>query len=91
MFEIILMTVLGMLSIGLFLCFLRAVIGPTMSDRIVALDMFGILLVGFIGIVMILKNTLVYADAFLIISIAGFIGSISLSKFIERGEILDAD
>ncbi|WP_368504881.1 Na(+)/H(+) antiporter subunit F1 [Alkalihalophilus sp. As8PL] len=89
MFHSLLMIVLVVMSISLFICFIRTLIGPTMSDRIVALDTFGINLIGFIGIIMMLQETLAYSEVVLVISILAFIGSIALSKFIERGVVFD--
>ncbi|MDV2683038.1 Na(+)/H(+) antiporter subunit F1 [Alkalihalophilus lindianensis] len=89
MFQSLLMIVLVVMSISLFICFVRTLIGPTMSDRIVALDTFGINLIGFIGIIMMLQETLAYSEVVLVISILAFIGSIALSKFIERGVVFD--
>ncbi|WP_100372205.1 Na(+)/H(+) antiporter subunit F1 [Bacillus sp. FJAT-45037] len=89
MFHSILMIVLMVMSVSLFICFIRTLIGPTMSDRIVALDTFGINLIGFIGVIMILQDTLAYSEVVLVISILAFVGSIALSKFIERGVVFD--
>ncbi|MCK0471639.1 Na(+)/H(+) antiporter subunit F1 [Halalkalibacter sp. APA_J-10(15)] len=91
MFYMILTIVLVIMSISLFVCFIRTVIGPTMPDRIIALDAFGINLIGFIGILMILQETVAYSEVILVISILAFIGTIALSKFIERGVVFDRD
>ncbi|GAE31658.1 Na(+)/H(+) antiporter subunit F1 [Halalkalibacter hemicellulosilyticus] len=91
MFHMILTIVLVIMSISLFVCFIRTVIGPTMPDRIIALDAFGINLIGFIGILMILQETVAYSEVILVISILAFIGTIALSKFIERGVVFDRD
>lgn len=80
-----------MISIALFICFVRTIIGPTTSDRIVALDTFGITLIGFIGIIMMLQETLAYTEVILVISILAFVGTVAMSKFIERGVIIDRD
>ncbi|GAE27100.1 Na(+)/H(+) antiporter subunit F [Halalkalibacter wakoensis JCM 9140] len=91
MFHIILMVSLAAMSLSLFVCFVRTVIGPTMPDRIVALDSLGINLIGFIGILMIVQETIAYSEVILVISILAFIGTIALSKFIERGVVFDRD
>ncbi|MFC0473577.1 Na(+)/H(+) antiporter subunit F1 [Halalkalibacter kiskunsagensis] len=91
MFHTLLMAVLAVMSISLFVCFIRTVIGPSMPDRIVALDSFGINLIGFIGILMIVQETVAYSEVILVISILAFIGTIALSKFIERGVVFDRD
>lgn len=91
MFEFILMFVLIIMSISLLVCFIRTVIGPTMPDRIVALDSFGINLIGFIAVLMILQETIAYSEVILVISILSFVGTIALSKFLERGAVFDRD
>ncbi|GAE33325.1 Na(+)/H(+) antiporter subunit F1 [Halalkalibacter akibai] len=91
MFHTILTIVLVVMSISLLVCFIRTVIGPTMPDRIVALDSLGINLIGFIGILMIVQETIAYSEVVLVISILAFIGTIALSKFIERGVVFDRD
>ncbi|ARK29281.1 Na(+)/H(+) antiporter subunit F1 [Halalkalibacter krulwichiae] len=91
MFHTILMITLAVMSISLFVCFIRTVIGPSMPDRIVALDALGINLIGFIGILMIVQETIAYSEVILVISILAFIGTIALSKFIERGVVFDRD
>ncbi|MCM3761559.1 Na(+)/H(+) antiporter subunit F1 [Alkalihalobacillus oceani] len=91
MFQTILYVVLVIMSLSLFVCFIRTIIGPTIPDRIVALDSFGINLIGFIGIVMILQDTLAYSEVLLVIAILGFIGTVALSKFIERGVVFERD
>ncbi len=91
MFNTILILVLAVMSLSLFVCFVRAVIGPSMPDRVVALDAFAINLIGFIGVLMIVQNTLAYAEVLLVISVLGFIGTIAFSKFIERGGVFERE
>ncbi|MBU9722544.1 MULTISPECIES: Na(+)/H(+) antiporter subunit F1 [Bacillaceae] len=91
MLQIVTTIVLILMSLSIATCFYRVVKGPTMSDRVVALDTIGINLIGFIGVIMIIQNTLAYSDVILVIAILAFIGSIALAKFIEGGIVLDRD
>jgi len=91
MLQVSLWIVLGMISISIFLCFIRIILGPTMLDRVVALDCIGINLIGMIGILMIIQGTMAYVDAILVLGIVVFIGTIALVKFIERGIVIDRD
>lgn len=91
MFEIILYIALIILSISLVMFFIRIIVGPSTADRILGLDSLGISLVGFIGVVMILQDTIAYSDIILVLSILSFVGTVALSKFIERGAIFDRD
>lgn len=89
MFDIILYSALVVASISLILVLIRAVIGPTTSDRIMALDTLGMMLVAMIGLIMMLQETVVYADIALVVAIIGFVGTVAMSKFIERGVVID--
>ncbi|MDG5786503.1 Na(+)/H(+) antiporter subunit F1 [Evansella sp. AB-P1] len=91
MLQTVTTIVLIMMSISIFICFIRVVKGPTMSDRVVALDTIGINLIGFIGILMIIQKTVAYSEVILVIAIIAFIGSIAFAKFIEGGVVLDRD
>lgn len=89
MFEIILYSSLVVTSTSLVIVLIRAIIGPTTSDRILALDTLGMMLIGIMGLVMMLQETVIYADIALVVAIIGFVGTISMSKFLERGVVID--
>ncbi|MFD1412901.1 Na(+)/H(+) antiporter subunit F1 [Oceanobacillus jeddahense] len=91
MFDTIMIIALSALSVALVLLFIRVIIGPSTQDRILALDAIGVLLVGFIGILMILQDTSVFSDIVLVLTILGFVGTLTLSKFLERGVVIDRD
>lgn len=89
MFETIMIVFLAVKSVAIFLCFIRALIGPTMPDRILALDTIGLLLVGFVGSIMIIHETIAYTEIILVIAILACIGSIAIAKYLERGVVFD--
>ena len=89
MLDIILPITLLILSISVMLCLYRILTGPTMSDRIVALDTIGINLIAFTGINMIRQGTTAYVDVGLVIAILAFIGSIAFAKYLEGGTVID--
>ncbi|QQK79646.1 Na(+)/H(+) antiporter subunit F1 [Salicibibacter cibi] len=91
MFETVLLIGLVIFSFSLLLCVWRALKGPTLWDRVVALDSFGLNLIGFIGILMIRQSTSAYAEVVLVLGILAFVGSVSLAKFLERGVVIDRD
>ncbi|SDY50143.1 multicomponent Na+:H+ antiporter subunit F [Evansella caseinilytica] len=91
MLQIVTTIVLILMSLSILVLFIRVIKGPTMSDRVMALDTIGINLIGFIGLIMIVQNTVAYAEVVLVIAILAFIGSIALAKFLEGGVVLDRD
>ena len=63
--------------------------GPSVPDRLIALDAIGVMLISAIALLSILFDTPFFIDVILLIAIMSFIGTVSFSKFIERGEIIE--
>ena len=82
--SLITMIVLGMLCIALFLAFARLVRGPTLPDRVVALDLIALLSVGFIAIYDIVTNDTVFLDVALALALIAFVGTIAFARYMER-------
>ena len=60
-----------------------------MPDRVIALDTIGVNLISGIAVISILLKTKAFLEVILIIGILAFISTIALSKFIERGVIVE--
>jgi len=67
---------------GLF-CLIRISRGPTASDRIVAVDMLGILIVGLCAVLTIVTSRNWYLDIGIAWALQSFISTLALSKFLE--------
>lgn len=67
----------------------RLIKGPSISDRIVALDALGVALVSIIALLSLIMETEFFLVIILLLSILAFIGTVSFAKFIERGVIFD--
>lgn len=73
------------IAIGLY----RIIRGPSVPDRVIALDMIGVNLISSIAAISVLLVTKAFLEAILIIGLLAFISTIALSKFIERGVIIE--
>ena len=71
------------------LCLHRVLVGPTAADRIVAIDIFGILIVGFAAILSVATQRSWYVDIGIAWALQSFIGTLALSKYLE-GRAFDA-
>ncbi|KMK77201.1 Na(+)/H(+) antiporter subunit F1 [Alkalihalobacillus pseudalcaliphilus] len=91
MFNTIIITVLFILSISIILSSIRVFIGPTLSDRIVALDTIGLLLISFVAMLMMVQDTNAYTDVIIVVAIIAFVGSVSIALFLERGDLFERD
>lgn len=91
MFEWILLIALAILSFSILASLYRVIKGPSMPDRVIALDTIGINLIGIVAIVSIILRTQTYLDVILLIGLLAFIGTVSFSKFLERGVVIEHD
>ncbi|WP_375162406.1 Na(+)/H(+) antiporter subunit F1 [Bacillus sp. V3B] len=69
----------------------RVIKGPTMPDRVIALDAIGINLVAIIALVSIMLKTSAFLDIILLVAILAFIGTVTFSKYLEKGVIVEHD
>lgn len=89
MMEKVLLLALVLFVVAIALSLYRLVIGPSQPDRAIALDTVGVNLLSAIAIVSVLLSTKAFLDAILILGILSFIGTISFSKYIERGVLIE--
>ena len=71
------------LLLSAFLCLWRVLRGPTAPDRAVAIDMLGILIVGFCAILSLPTGRDWYIDIGIAWSLQSFIGIMALAKYLE--------
>ncbi|MBO0588705.1 Na(+)/H(+) antiporter subunit F1 [Sporosarcina sp. E16_8] len=69
----------------------RVLRGPSIPDRLVALDSIGVMLISAIALLSVIFDTGFFMEVILLIAIMSFIGTVSFSKFIEKGEIIERD
>ena len=65
------------------LCLYRVLRGPTAPDRIVAIDILGIMVVGFCAILTLPTGRDWYIDIGIAWALQSFIGTIALAKYLE--------
>ncbi|HLS20839.1 MAG TPA: Na(+)/H(+) antiporter subunit F1 [Bacillota bacterium] len=76
-------------GLAIAISFVRIVLGPSFSDRVLSMDVIGVNLISAMAIVSILFGTKAFLDVMLILAILAFISTIAFSKFLERGAIID--
>ena len=85
MFEIVTQFVLVTLGISLLIAVIRLVKGPTLPDRIVAMDLVGVLVVGLIVVLAASTEVRATLDAAIVIALIGFVGTVAYATYVERG------
>ena len=86
MLDVISQFTLVILGVALLVAFIRLVKGPTLPDRIVAMDLFGVLVVGVIVVFAGWSGVRATLDAAIVIALVGFLGTIAYATYVERGD-----
>lgn len=86
MVEVIAQITLATLGVALVVAFVRLVKGPTLPDRIVAMDLFGVLVVGLIVVLAGWSGVRATLDAAIVIALIGFLGTVAYATYVERGD-----
>jgi multicomponent Na+:H+ antiporter subunit F len=86
MLYIVSQVTLATLGLALLIAFIRLVKGPTLPDRIVAIDLFGVLVVGLIVVLAGWSGVRATLDAAIVIALVGFLGTIAYATYVERGD-----
>jgi multicomponent Na+:H+ antiporter subunit F len=76
--------VFALLSLSLFLAFFRLVRGPSLPDRVVALDLIAALAVGILGVDSIVMDQPAYLDAAIVLGLIAFLGTVAFARYLER-------
>jgi multicomponent Na+:H+ antiporter subunit F len=86
MLDFISQITLATLGLALIVAFIRLVKGPTLPDRIVAMDLFGVLVVGLIVVLAGWSGVQATLDAAIVIALIGFLGTVAYATYVERGD-----
>lgn len=89
MFEWIIEIVYLLLSISLLLAFIRLVKGPSLPDRVVALELIASIVAGMVGVHAIDTGVGAYLDIAIVLAITAFLAAIGFARFIQVRGISD--
>jgi multisubunit Na+/H+ antiporter MnhF subunit len=85
MLPIVIHTALVTLGVALLIAVVRLVKGPTLPDRVVAMDLIGVLVVGLIVVLAASTRVRATLDAAIVIALIGFVGTVAYATYVERG------
>lgn len=87
--NIALMIAFAAMALGQVLAMVRLVKGPSIGDRILALDTMVINAIGLIVLMGIKQGTSIYFEASMIIAMLGFVSTVAIARFVLRGDIIE--
>jgi len=78
-----LITTFTALLLGLVMAFCRLLIGPSLADRVVALDLLSALAIGVIAFLAIVLDSPLLLDVVAVVALTSFLGTIAFAYYIE--------
>ena len=72
------------IALSLLLALYRLVRGPTLPDRIVAVDMLSFLVIAYIAVLVILTRNVAFLDAASTLALITFLSTVAFARYIER-------
>lgn len=90
-FEIIIAVALVVVALSMLAMLIRVIIGPSLADRVVALDAIGIQLMALIGLFSIFLETKYMIVAIMLIGIIAFLGTAVFAKYMDKGQVIEHD
>jgi multicomponent Na+:H+ antiporter subunit F len=75
---------LNVFGAGMVLAMIRLLMGPTLPDRVVALDLIAALAVGVIAVYAILTEQPMLLRAAIVVALVVFVGTVAFAMFLEK-------
>lgn len=89
MLETVILIVFSMIGVSLLLNLWRLLMGPSVPDRILALDTMFINTIALIILYGMDFDTVLYFEAALLIAMLGFVSTVAVCKYLLRGDIIE--
>ncbi|MCK2184814.1 K+/H+ antiporter subunit F [Halomonas getboli] len=89
MLDIALKISLTLVMLALLLNAFRLTVGPSLPDRILALDTMYVNSIALIVLLGLWLGTKTYFEAAVLIAMLGFIGTVAVCKYLLRGDIIE--
>lgn len=89
--ETVLMIGVALVLGAVAMALLRLTLGPTVPDRVVALDKMTVSIVAFCGLATIWSGDAAFLDVALVLALVGFLATVALARFTERAVSRDAE
>jgi multicomponent Na+:H+ antiporter subunit F len=74
----------SMLAVAAGMTFIRLLKGPTLPDRVIAVDLIGVLMVCLLVVTAAATEQQALLDVALVVALISFVGTVAYSRYIER-------
>ena len=74
----------ALVMLSILLSLIRLAVGPSLADRVVALDMMTVSIVAFCALFSIETGSPVFLDVAIVLALVGFMSTVALARYAER-------
>lgn len=78
--------ILPVLTLSVLLVFVRFLLGPSLSDRVVSLDLLITIGIGIIAVYAVITNQPTFLDIAMILALIAFLGTVAFAYYLEKRE-----
>jgi multicomponent Na+:H+ antiporter subunit F len=89
--SVVLLGCLGLLTVAAVLLVVRIALGPTMMDRVVALDVLVAAVICWLGVEAAVNRHTTTLPILVVLSLVGFVGSVSMARFNKGSDDVEAE
>jgi multicomponent Na+:H+ antiporter subunit F len=75
-----------MVMLSLAVAFIRLAKGPSLADRVVALDMMTVSIIAVCGVAAVATGVYALLDVALVLALVGFLATVALARYAERAD-----
>jgi multicomponent Na+:H+ antiporter subunit F len=75
---------LTLLALAAALTFIRLAKGPTLPDRVIAIDLIGVLMVCILAVMAGVTAEQAFLDVAMVVALISFVGTVAYARYIER-------
>lgn len=79
----------GAITVAVLLCTVRLLRGPTVTDRVLALDTLYMNAVALIVLLGIRWSTPLLFEGALLVAMLGFVATVALGRYLTRGDVVE--
>jgi multicomponent Na+:H+ antiporter subunit F len=84
MLNFVMPLTLALLALAAIFSLVRVLRGPTVPDRVISLDLIGVLIVGLTVVTAAATGEHAFLDVAMVIALVSFVGTVAYARYVER-------
>ena len=90
-YKVIIIIALAIVVLSMLAMLIRVILGPSLADRVVAIDAVGLQLMAVVALFSMLIGVQYMVVVILLIGILAFLGTAVFAKYMDKGKVIEHD